>query len=180
MKNYIEEASVTMSTSFHSDKVSHELLKHVLEICIPELRDLDFIKKALFYGKGLTPPLESSEKCIGRSPIQIRGLSPDPYTAINLLHGIIGLATEAGELLEALLLSLNGQEIDVVNISEEVGDIQWYAAAILKAIGSDFETVQRTNIAKLRARFPNKFTEYDANNRNLDIERAILEGGEHF
>ena len=32
------------------------------------------------------------------------------------------------------------------------------------------------NIEKLRARYPEKFTEFDAQNRNLVVEREILEG----
>lgn len=95
---------------------------------------------------------------------------------MRLLHGIIGIATEAGEMLEALRQGVEDGVFDLTNVAEEVGDNQWYAAAILRALKTNFESIQRTNIAKLRARFPNKFTEFDANNRNLQAERQILEG----
>lgn len=39
----------------------------------------------------------------------------------------------------------------------------------------DFEECLDLNIAKLKARFPEKFTEEKALNRNLEIEREILE-----
>lgn len=43
----------------------------------------------------------------------------------------------------------------------------------------DFEEGLSRNIAKLKARFPEKFTEENANNRNLEVERAILEGNKN-
>jgi len=43
--------------------------------------------------------------------------------------------------------------------------------------GGDVETVQLTNIKKLKARYPDKFTDRDAENRDLTKEREILEDG---
>lgn len=173
--NYIEEANVTMSDNFHFEKVSQELFVDVLDSAIEALNDLDQIKKALFYGRDMNESLTFAEQGVRNNDIQIHGLHPDPQAGMRLLHGIIGIATEAGEMLEALRQGIEGGVFDLTNVAEEVGDNQWYAAAILRALKTDFESVQRTNIAKLRARFPNKFTEFDANNRNLGAERAILE-----
>ena len=95
---------------------------------------------------------------------------------IRLLHAGIGLATESGEFLDALKKSIfYGKELDRVNLKEEIGDLLWYCAIALDELDGDFESVMATNIAKLKARFPNKFTEEDAENRNLDKEREILE-----
>lgn len=168
--NYIEEANVTMSDNFHGELVSYYLLLDVLGVAIHALKDLDAIKKGLFYGR-------QNDLLNGWIPedIPVQRLHPDRSSAIRILHGIVGIATEAGEQLEALEKGLRGEGFDLVNISEEVGDNQWYAAAILRTLGTDFDSVQRTNIAKLRARFPDKFNERDANNRDLAAERAILE-----
>lgn len=174
--NYIEEANVTMSDNFHFEKVSQELFVDVLDSAIEALNDLDQIKKALFYGRDMNESLTFAEQGVRNNDIQIHGLHPDPQAGMRLLHGIIGIATEAGEMLEALRQGIEGGVFDLTNVAEEVGDNQWYAAAILRALKTNFESVQRTNIAKLRARFPNKFTEFDANNRNLQAERQILEG----
>ena len=174
--NYIEEANVTMSDGFHHEMVSQELFVDVLDSAIEALNDLDQIKKALFYGRSMNEELTMIDRDLRNNDIQIHGLHPDPQAGVRLLHGIIGIATEAGEMLEALRQGVEGGVFDFTNVAEEVGDNQWYAAAILRALKTDFESVQRTNIAKLRARFPNKFTEFDANNRNLDAERQILEG----
>ena len=88
-------------------------------------------------------------------------------------------ATEAGELLEALhATAYRGETFDVANAGEEIGDGFWYDALLARACGLTFDGIQRTNIAKLRHRFPDHFTEYDANNRDLFGERRILEEGE--
>ena len=95
----------------------------------------------------------------------------------RLLHGMIGLCTETGELQDAIKKNLiYGKHLDVTNIVEEVGDVTWYLAIILSACGSSFEEAFAKNIAKLKARFPDKFTEELALNRDLDAERAALEG----
>lgn len=48
-------------------------------------------------------------------------------------------------------------------------------ALALNALGSDFGSVMERNIEKLKARYPDKFTEDKATNRDLDTERKILE-----
>ena len=95
--------------------------------------------------------------------------------AIDYIHGVIGIATEAGELLEGLRDVLRGKSMDAVKVEEEVGDAKWYMAILARTFGFLWGNDERKNIAKLRARFPDKFTEYDANNRNLAVEREILE-----
>lgn len=96
---------------------------------------------------------------------------------MNLLHAALGIGTEAGELLDAFKRKLfYGKELDVVNIKEEMGDLMWYMAILLRELDLDFHEILDLNIAKLRARFPDKFTEKDALERNLDRERDILEG----
>jgi hypothetical protein len=42
-------------------------------------------------------------------------------------------------------------------------------------LGMTYEEAMITNIDKLKARFPEKFTEYLAENRDLVTERKILE-----
>ena len=65
--------------------------------------------------------------------------------------------------------------MDVVNILEENGDINWYQAIMMDACGGDWGDILENNIEKLKERFPEKFTNEDALNRDLDAERAILE-----
>lgn len=96
----------------------------------------------------------------------------------DLIHASMGLSTEAAEFTDALKKHIfYGKELDEVNLKEEIGDILWYAAIALEALDSNFEEVMQTNIDKLSARYPDKFTEELAENRNLGLERAILEDG---
>ena len=105
----------------------------------------------------------------------ISGRLKDKRT-LRLLHGSCGIATEAGELLDALKKHIfYGKELDTVNLVEEIGDLMWYSAIILDELGVEFEEVMEKNINKLRARYGEKFSETSANTRNLDKERKILE-----
>ena len=95
----------------------------------------------------------------------------------RLLHGSIGLCTETGELQDAIKKELiYGREMDRVNIVEESGDLLWYLALVLDSVGSNMEEAMLLNIAKLKKRFPNGFTEVEALNRDLESERSALEG----
>lgn len=93
------------------------------------------------------------------------------------LHAAIGLSTEAGELTDAFKKALfYGKPLDRVNVIEEAGDLLWYLALLFDSLGSSFEEAAEKVIAKLRARYPEKFSGELAINRDLVNERAVLEG----
>lgn len=95
---------------------------------------------------------------------------------IRLLHGAIGLSTEAGELLDMIKKHIYyGKPLDLVNAKEEVGDSMWYAGLVIDVLKTTFDEVLTVNIDKLKARYPEKFTEFHAENRDLETERKILE-----
>ena len=96
---------------------------------------------------------------------------------IDLLHAAIGMQTESAEFSDMLKKHLfYGKPLDRVNLAEEIGDQMWYCALALRTLGTNFESVMDRNIEKLKARYPDKFTEELAENRDLAKERAILEG----
>jgi len=107
----------------------------------------------------------------------IRTESPNFYQPNpRILHAAIGLVTESGELIDAIKKqTFYGKELDVVNIKEEAGDLLWYLAILFDELGTDFETEMDRVINKLKVRFPDKFTEQDAFERNLKEERETLE-----
>jgi NTP pyrophosphatase (non-canonical NTP hydrolase) len=94
----------------------------------------------------------------------------------RLFHGIVGMATEAGELVELLLSALEGNKVDATNLHEEMNDSNWYQALLHDAYDLNWEEGLARNIAKLKARYPEKFTVENADNRDLEKERGILEG----
>lgn len=94
----------------------------------------------------------------------------------RVMHAAMGLVTESAELLDALKKAMfYGKELDVTNIKEEAGDMLWYLALLFDALGTNFESEQARVIAKLKDRFPDKFTNELAENRDLVKERKTLE-----
>jgi NTP pyrophosphatase (non-canonical NTP hydrolase) len=94
----------------------------------------------------------------------------------RLLHAGMGLATEGGEILDALKKHIYyGTVLDTVNLKEEAGDLMWYLAVLIDALGLTFEQVQNANIAKLFNRYGEKFSKHSAIERDLFAEREVLE-----
>ena len=180
--DYVAEAHLTTSPHFYGYRVPLAHFAAVLQDAIDALSALDRVKKTLFYGRDLGPLAlavgDVWQNCV-KLPEWISDRPEEDEAACNITHAIIGKATEAGELLELLqATAIYGETFDVANAGEEIGDGFWYDALLARACGLTFDGIQRTNIAKLRHRFPDRFTEYDANNRDLFGERRILEEGE--
>jgi len=95
---------------------------------------------------------------------------------LDNLHYLTGMMTEVGELVDPFKKFMAYRKmIDFVNVQEELGDLMWYVANFCRINNFDLEKIMDNNIAKLRARYPEKFTEENAINRNLEKEREILE-----
>jgi NTP pyrophosphatase (non-canonical NTP hydrolase) len=114
-------------------------------------------------------------------------LESNDYTAIGqrlshkhiqrILHALLGLCTETGELQDSLKKALYyGKDIDRINIKEEIGDLLWYINLLIYEMGFSWEEVMLANIEKLEFRYKDKqFKESQALNRDLNEERRILE-----
>jgi NTP pyrophosphatase (non-canonical NTP hydrolase) len=101
---------------------------------------------------------------------------PTSVDIVRLLHAGMGMNTEAGEFLDVLKkYMMYGKPVDRTNLAEEVGDMLWYIAIACNVLGVSLENLMANNIQKLRTRYPNKFTSYDAIHRNVDAERAVLD-----
>lgn len=96
--------------------------------------------------------------------------------AMRLLHVAMGLSTEAGEFIDALKKHIfYNKPLDPINLIEELGDTSWYMRVGCDALEVQFLDMLERNVAKLKARFPDKFTEEAANNRDLSKERETLD-----
>jgi len=94
----------------------------------------------------------------------------------DLLHAVLGLVTEAGELADVIKKNhAYGKAIDRVNLMEEAGDVLWYISLISRALSTDMEALAFMNVQKLSKRYPEKFSVKSALKRNLKKERATLE-----
>lgn len=93
------------------------------------------------------------------------------------LHMVLGMQTEAAEIADVYKKCIAYKKpLDFVNIKEELGDLMWYIANICNMNGWDLRDIMQTNIDKLSSRYPEKFTEENAINRDIEKERFILEG----
>lgn len=101
---------------------------------------------------------------------------PNHYGNMTSLHMLMGMSTEVGELTDPFKKNLAyGKEIDWINVEEEVADLMWYIVNFCECNGIDLPKILDRNIEKLQARYPEKFTTENAINRNLEVERKILE-----
>jgi NTP pyrophosphatase (non-canonical NTP hydrolase) len=100
--------------------------------------------------------------------------SPDSLhlMPVRINHAVVGLAGEVGELAQLLERWVYyGQSLSIPDVEEEVGDCLWYLALLCTAVGVPMERAMERNLAKLKARFPHKFTEEAAANRDMAAER---------
>lgn len=104
-------------------------------------------------------------------------------TPVRLNHAVIGLVGEVGELAAEVEHWLYyGQPLDDGNVHEELGDCLWYIALACNALGLDLGRVMEANVAKLRARYPEKYSDERAKEANRDraAEARAAKGGRTF
>ena len=102
----------------------------------------------------------------------------------RILHGILGIADEAGELVKLAksIIYYNAPE-DRVNLKEEMGDVWWYFSLLIdelskleeKTPDEIFAQIMSMNKAKLKRRYPEEYSDLLAQDRKLAQERAALE-----
>lgn len=182
MKKYLEDSARTASDAFHSLNVPGQSAFQVLANVYAAGNTADVCKRGLYYGTDhakLQSRVMDQVKSLSLLMAEIQEQDDKLHPGLmdpNLLHGVLGIASEVGELAEQLVnKALKREEVDLVNISEEIGDVLWYCAMILRTCGKSFEDVAEQNIAKLKARYPEKFTQIEAENRDLENERKVLE-----
>jgi len=142
----------------------------------------DLIKKNMFYGKPIDAERFFARLTIAESTISgMRDSLRENADLVNVttaqnidpreLHGILGLFTEAGELLE--LVDLSDTNVDPLKIADELGDAMWYTAILAHKVDIDMEEqILEGVIAKLRKRFPDKFDAALATVRDKEAELA--------
>lgn len=170
-------------------------LTALLQVVVAITEILDGVKKATFYNK--TTKLEGNyvewlhtiKNLVDGLLVMTEDNGPvgavmaQEATMTNIdprvFHGIIGIITESGELASALLKSVEdgNHEMDAVNLQEEMSDIAWYEAILHDTLGLDWGQGLHNVINKLRIRYPEKYSDHAAENRNLDAERSALEVG---
>lgn len=172
----IESAKVKDATKFLA----------ALQAFIAAAEVLDLYKKNIYYGKPIdddkwnnaTWRLSNAESELRRGTyVHLEGTLEDLDIDPRVLHSILGIATEGGELVEIASDAIeSGNEVDPVHFQEELGDLDWYHAIGVDAVGGDWGNVLATNNKKLMMR--NKGKQFNAEstiNRNVEAERKLLE-----
>ena len=96
-----------------------------------------------------------------------------PVNNDDVLHCIMGLSTESNELLDNLKKHMfYGRELDMQNIKEELGDIEFYLSILYDTIGYSQSEARRDNQMKLKKRYPDKFK--DVVVRDVDTELSHI------
>lgn len=83
-----------------------------------------------------------------------------------MLPLLCGLTGESGEVADLIKKHFgHGHELDRDKLKKELGDVLWYLARLSAEFGILLSDVADSNIAKLRARYPNGFSEEASKNR---------------
>lgn len=92
-----------------------------------------------------------------------KAYTPLTFQQFELVHALLGLASEVGELAGTVKKHvIYGRPLDVENVDEETGDIDWYLNLARTAVRILASKVRHGNIAKLRTRYPNEYSDADA------------------
>lgn len=154
------------------DRLHRGVLKKSLEDFLQASQVLDHVKKTAVYGKPFPAPMVA-----GALP------APKPFPVDpQVFHAIVGIATEAGELVQALIKAMyEGKPMDLTNLLEESGDVDWYQALLDSRIQGTQAKRWQSNRDKLARRYAKTkgdkpvFTTEAAITRDLSAERAILD-----
>ena len=184
-KQYVQDAIRTESIVPRVVVNDRFVFEAVVEGFVACATLLDLYKKNIYYSK----PINEDKWFNALNKIHtmshnLRQQQPNQGSKVDaldidsrILHAIVGIATESGELMEAVHNKLSVQTpLDNVNLQEEVGDLNWYEAILIDELGADWDEIRERNIAKLKARYPDKFSSESAINRDVKVERKILEG----
>jgi NTP pyrophosphatase (non-canonical NTP hydrolase) len=84
----------------------------------------------------------------------------------QLTYTALGLTGESGEVAEIVKKAFyHGHPLDKEALHNELGDVLWYLAVMADGLGFSLDEIASANVAKLRARYPDGFSEERSLNR---------------
>jgi NTP pyrophosphatase (non-canonical NTP hydrolase) len=100
---------------------------------------------------------------------------------LDRLHAAVGVAGEAGELLDAIKRTwVYNEPLDGENVLEECGDVLFYIQAQLNVTGLTLHDAIEHNVAKLHKRYPDGYTDAAAQARADKALPASTNSGPDF
>jgi NTP pyrophosphatase (non-canonical NTP hydrolase) len=92
--------------------------------------------------------------------VAARTLNPSLDRDQRLLDATAGLAEEAGEVLGLVRKHVfMRHDLDIARLTTELGDALWCLTAAAGAVGVSLEEVAAANLAKLRRRYPEGYSD---------------------
>ena len=84
----------------------------------------------------------------------------------TLVNTALGLAGESGEVADIIKKTFfHGHSLDREALYKELGDVLWYLAVMADALGFALDEIAQANVDKLRARYPEGFSQERSINR---------------
>ena len=142
---------------------------------------VDVLKKHFIYDKSMDEMGDLVEKHLSNLAKAQARMDQDDGELIELdqdraevFHALLGLVSELSEVIEIVVPYLQGKEMDANHLSEEIADAHWYYSILNRKFNINPDESLSANIAKLKARYPDKFSSDNALNRNLDAEQIAM------
>lgn len=110
--------------------------------------------------------LEHSEmvRTLVKDPVEI--LVSLKAESVNLIHAILGISGEAGELLDIIKKHvIHNKPLDLEHVKEELGDLEFYLEQLRQALSLSRTDTLQHNIKKLPKRYPVGYTDSHAQER---------------
>ena len=87
-----------------------------------------------------------------------------------LCHALSGMSAELGEVHSIYQKVYQGHQIITEDLQKEVGDLMWMIAEFCTVNGWKLDDICQMNVDKLKARYPDGFSEDRSVNRGDDDE----------
>jgi len=111
-----------------------------------------------------TPTHNELVRALKKNPVQLR--NEISTLDLDLIHMIMGISGEAGELLDAVKKSVIYRKcLDRENVMEELGDIEFYLEGLRQSLGITREETIEHNISKLSERYGKAYSDQAAQER---------------
>lgn len=145
--DYQVAARKTAGTDQYLDRVWQVELIHTLYEFVELAKIIDRAKKAASYGRNIDEYPENYSS-VSRGDI--------PY---DVFHGVLGIAGEAGEIVDLLLQGCVEGTLNVEKMKEEQGDNLWYHAILADGLGTGLAEIAGGNRDKLAKRWEKALAE---------------------
>lgn len=97
-----------------------------------------------------------------------RTQNPKLSKAETALHALFGIASEVGEIHSIFQHFYQGEPVEKEKLEKELGDLMWFVIEFCDMFSIDPSHMLKSNIQKLKKRYPNGFTKEESINRHKE------------